>query len=490
MSRRSSFLCRCEMLSIPLKDDCSEEAFRAAARHCLAKGLAPDQVVFSAGDSLSLFGEEAPNVSPAPGVAVPRSYAKMVTVIVCHSEPDRFALLYRLLWRICQGERHVLDNPADPDVAKAMRYAKAVEKDVYRMQAYVRFAERKIDGAQVFVAWHEPRHRVLRLVAPFFVDRFSNMDWLIATPLGTAAWRGGVLTFGPPAARPAKTADAVLDELWMTYFRSTFNPARLRVNAMVAQMPKRHWSTMPETAQISEMVREAGARVAEIGARVVERPPRFAERVAERMADNQRRVSQPFSLDALRDEIQACRLCPLHEPATQAVPGEGMPGAEIMFVGEQPGDQEDLTGKPFVGPAGVMFQRALAEAGIERQKTFVTNAVKHFKFEPRGKRRVHMTPSTGEVTKCRFWLNREIAIIKPKLIVALGATAMLGITGRKVPVTKIRGSVVAADDLSILVTVHPSYLLRLPDKELASAEYTRFVDDLRQARVWCDAQVR
>jgi uracil-DNA glycosylase len=475
------------MLSIPLEEDCSEEAFRAAARHCLARGLAPDKVVFSAGSTLPLFAEEAPDAAPAAGVAVPRNYANLVPKIVCHGEPDRFALLYRLLWRIHHGERQVLGNPADRDVAKAMRYAKAVEKDVYRMQAYVRFAEREIDGAQVFVAWHEPRHRVLRLAAPFFVDRFSNMDWLIATPLGTAAWRGGVLAFGPPATRPAETGDAVLDELWTTYYRATFNPARLRVKAMVAQMPKRHWATLPETASIPEMVREAGARVAEIDARAVERPPRFAERLAERMAATQTRASEPFSLDALREEIQACRLCPLHGPATQAVPGEGTPGAEIMFVGEQPGDQEDLTGKPFVGPAGQMFERALAEAGIERQKTYVTNAVKHFKFEPRGKRRVHMKPSGSEVTKCRFWLNREIAIVKPKLVVALGGTAMLGLTGHSVPVTKTRGSVLAADGLPIFVTVHPSYLLRLPDKDRASAEYTRFVDDLRQARVWCDA---
>ena len=475
------------MLSIPLGDHCSEEEFRAAARHCLARDLAPDNVLFSLGGTLPLFAEEAPKGAPAADVKVPRCYANLVPKIVCHSEQDRFALLYRLLWRIHRGERQVLDNPADPDVVKALRYAKAVEKDVYRMQAYVRFAEREIEGARLFVAWHEPQHRVLRLAAPFFVDRFSNMDWLIASPLGTVAWRRGMLALGPPAARPTEARDAVLDELWTAYFRATFNPARLRVKAMVAQMPKRHWATMPETALIPEMVRDAGARVTDMGARAPGRPPRFAERLAQRMAAAPAQEPERMSLEALRQEIRSCRLCPLHGPATQAVTGEGAPGAEMMFVGEQPGDQEDLAGRPFVGPAGQVFERALAEAGIERQKTYVTNAVKHFKFESRGKRRMHMKPSSGEVTKCRSWLDREIAAVKPKLVVALGATAMLGLTGRPVPVTKVRGQVIAAEGFSILVTVHPSYLLRLPDKDRVEAEYRRLVADLRKARAWCDA---
>jgi uracil-DNA glycosylase len=475
------------MLSVPLGDRCSEEEFRAAARHCLARGIAPDDVLFSVGGTLPLFAEEAPDSALAADVRVPRCYANLVPKVVCNSEQDRFALLYRLLWRIYRGERQVLDNPADPDVAKALRYAKAVEKDVYRMQAYVRFAERAIEGARLFVAWHEPQHQVLRLAAPFFVDRFSNMDWLIATPLGTVAWKSGTLAFGPPAARPDGARDTVLDELWTTYFRATFNPARLRVKAMVAQMPKRHWPTMPETALISGMVRAAGARVTDMEARAPEKPPRFAGALAQRMTAAPAQKPEFSSFETLREEIRSCRLCPLHGPATQVVTGEGASEAEMMFVGEQPGDQEDLAGRPFVGPAGRVFDRALAEAGIARHETYVTNAVKHFKFEPRGKRRMHMKPNSGEVTKCRFWLDRELAAVKPKLVVALGATAMLGLTGRPVPVTKVRGQVIAAEGFSILVTVHPSYLLRLPDKDRVDAEYRRFVADLQKARTWCDA---
>ncbi|WEX11630.1 UdgX family uracil-DNA binding protein [Chelativorans sp. AA-79] len=436
--------------------------------------------MFSTGEELSLFSEDGGEELEPLAVKVPRAYPKLVAKVICHNAPDRFALLYRLLWRIHSGERHVLQISADPDVICAMRYARAVDKVVYRMHAYVRFAEREIEGEKVFAAWHEPQHRVLRLAAPFFVDRFSNMEWLIATPFGTIAWRRGELIFGPPAARPAERGDEVLDELWTAYYRTTFNPARLRVKAMVAQMPKRHWNTMPETALIPDMVQTAGLRVEAMQSRTPDTPPRFAAAVTQRIAAKPPETGHA-PLDVLRREVQECRLCPLHGPATQAVFGEGAPEASIMFVGEQPGDQEDLNGRPFVGPAGQIFDRALAEAGIERAKAYVTNAVKHFKFEPRGKRRVHMKPSAGEITKCRFWLRREIVAVRPKLVVALGATAMLGLTGQSVAVTKERGNVLFFDGLSILVTVHPSYILRLPEPDMAELEYGRFVADLKTA---------
>src|SRR5690606_11766055 len=186
------------MLTVPLPEDCSVEAFRQAARKCLARDLPPDQVMFTSGDEGSLFGPLSADVEEGREgfVKVRRSFLGLISRVLCQRGPVRFALLYRLLWRLCQGERGLFDNIADRDVMLAARYAKAVDKDVYRMHAYVRFAAREIDGKEVFVAWHEPTHRVLRRAAPFFVDRFTNMDWLIATPVGTAAWHGGALSFG------------------------------------------------------------------------------------------------------------------------------------------------------------------------------------------------------------------------------------------------------------------------------------------------------
>jgi uracil-DNA glycosylase len=172
----------------------------------------------------------------------------------------------------------------------------------------------------------------------------------------------------------------------------------------------------------------------------------------------------------------------LWKHATQTVFGEGLSHAQVMLVGEQPGDKEHLAGLPFVGPAGQMLDRALIEAGIDRKKTYVTNAVKHFKFVPRGKIRLHQKPSTPEIRACRRWYERELALLKPALVVAMGATAAQCVFGKLTPINKSRGRVIElADGTKALVTVHPSYLLRLPDEEAKVQEYARFVDELKIA---------
>jgi uracil-DNA glycosylase len=186
------------------------------------------------------------------------------------------------------------------------------------------------------------------------------------------------------------------------------------------------------------------------------------------------------SLTAARKDAEHCTRCPLHKHATQTVFGEGPAHASVVFVGEQPGDQEDLQGKPFVGPAGQMFDRALAEAGIDRTRVYVTNAVKHFKFEPRGKRRIHQKPNNNEIEACRWWLDKELHLIKPRLTVALGATAARALTGRDTTISRSRGRLMPLrDGAEGFITVHPSFLLRLPDEAAKAREYARFVDDLR-----------
>ena len=188
------------------------------------------------------------------------------------------------------------------------------------------------------------------------------------------------------------------------------------------------------------------------------------------------------SLAALRKAESECRRCPLYKNATQAVPGEGPVRARIMLVGEQPGDKEDLAGKPFVGPAGRVLDRALADAGIPRDETFVTNAVKHFKFEPRGKRRLHKKPNAYEIERCKWWLEQERAIVQPQLVVALGATAARSLMGRQVAIGKVRGEVSAlADGKQLLVTIHPSALLRIQEETDKRTAYTAFVKDLKAA---------
>jgi uracil-DNA glycosylase len=185
-------------------------------------------------------------------------------------------------------------------------------------------------------------------------------------------------------------------------------------------------------------------------------------------------------LDALSRRAASCQACPLWKDATQTVFGEGPPNADVMFVGEQPGDREDREGRPFVGPAGLLLDKALVEAGLDRKRIYVTNAVKHFKFEQRGKRRLHKRPNTSEIKICRRWLFDEIEAVSPRLIVALGATAAHGLTGRATAVQSNRGSVLTVDKgLRVFMTIHPSALLRLQDEEEKRSGYQSFVNDLR-----------
>jgi uracil-DNA glycosylase len=185
-------------------------------------------------------------------------------------------------------------------------------------------------------------------------------------------------------------------------------------------------------------------------------------------------------IESLRREAASCQVCPLWKDATQTVFGEGRQDAEIMLVDEQPGDREDREGRPFVGPAGLLLDKALREAGVDRERVYVTNAVKHFKFEPRGKRRLHKRPNASEIKICRRWLFKEIEAISPRLIVALGASAAQGLTGQTIPVQSNRGSLLSIDKgLRVLVTIHPSALLRLQDEKEKRSDYASFVNELR-----------
>ncbi|HHY50381.1 MAG TPA: UdgX family uracil-DNA binding protein [Alphaproteobacteria bacterium] len=194
------------------------------------------------------------------------------------------------------------------------------------------------------------------------------------------------------------------------------------------------------------------------------------------------------SLAEARAAVQGCRRCPLYRVATQAVFGEGPQTAEVMFVGEQPGDQEDLAGRPFVGPAGRIFDAALARAGIDRSRAYVTNAVKHFKFVPRGKRRLHQRPNGGEIAACRFWLDLERDFVRPRVVIAMGATAVQGLLGRAATITSLRGKPIELDDGALmLATVHPSYLLRIRELDDRKRAMRAFEADLRQARALAGA---
>jgi DNA polymerase len=451
--------------------------FRNAARYGLANGIAPDALTFSAGEQQNLFDGFAPGKA-ATAMSVPRFYAELLEDVICHRAEDRFALLYQVLWRLKHGEPQLLSRASDPAMARLALYAKSVHRDIHKMHAFVRLRATQTPEGELFVSWFEPEHYILERAAPFFADRFAGMRWIIATPEGTALWDGNKLCFAPPRAKPDRLDDPVLDGIWATYYQTIFNPARLNVATMVREMPRKYWRNLPETALARELITKASARVSDMD-REPDAPPRFAAKAAPRTQVESFRAD---AWETLRSKAGGCTLCPLYKPATQTVFGEGPRDARLVLVGEQPGDSEDIAGHVFVGPAGQLLDRALKEAGIERSQAYITNAVKHFKFALRGKRRIHQRPTHAEVKACHPWLARELSLLEPELVVALGATAALALSGRAVTIQEMRGRELQwGDGRRGLLTVHPAFLLRLPDETTRRAEYTKFVADLKLA---------
>jgi DNA polymerase len=442
------------------------DGWRTAARALAAARVPADQVVWQVGEQpADLFGHEAVPDAAAGAFSVPRPFVELARSVVAHSDPERFALLYRMLLRLREAPGAMADR-ADPLLRRLEEMAKGVRRDMHKMRAFVRFREvETTDGAR-FVAWFEPEHHIVRLNAGFFVRRFASMRWSILTPELSIHWDGETLSESPGATKADAPEGDPIEEVWRTYYGSIFNPARLKIGAMLKEMPRKYWKNMPETALVPQLI--AGAQAREAG---------MIEKARTDIGGNAR-----IAWEALRDEAAACTRCHLYKHATQTVFGEGEVSARLMFVGEQPGDQEDLAGKPFVGPAGQVFNQALAQAGIDRSITYVTNAVKHFKFEQRGKRRIHAKPQGPEIDACRWWIDQERVLIRPPVTVALGATAARSLLGKVVTISGTRGQPLKlADGGECWVTIHPSYLLRLQDKAQAEDEFERFVEDLKRA---------
>ncbi|MDO9381473.1 MAG: UdgX family uracil-DNA binding protein [Hyphomicrobiaceae bacterium] len=466
--------------------------WREKARALLQARVRPEETVWTVagrGEGGDLFAERADVAVAAASsgtISVPRAFVDMAKFVICHNAADRFALLYRILWRLLD-DKHLMEIAADADVQRAEALAKAVRRDKHKMTAFVRFREAVTEDGSVWIAWFEPEHHIVEATAPFFVRRFANMKWSILTPGTSAHWDGEELVFTTGSVRAdAPSADA-LEDYWRVYFASIFNPARLNTAAMQREMPKKYWKNMPEAGLIPDLVRGATQRT---NAMLLNPPPPPRVAAQDRRAVMQRSQQQvespdgdPLSWRNFDAQLTGCRRCPLWRNATQAVPGTGPRSADVMLVGEQPGDQEDLQGEPFVGPAGKLLDRALEAAGLPRGAIYLTNAVKHFKFEPRGKRRLHKKPNGSEIDVCRWWLASEIKLVQPKLIVALGATAASSLLQRPVKISAERGLPIALPEgAQALLTVHPSYLLRLPDPEVAELERRRFVHDLKRAR--------
>jgi uracil-DNA glycosylase len=490
------------LLPVTLQGPADLEGFRRAARALLAQHMLPEQVSWHSSDTpvQDLFASgiagavEATTAihhaafKDAPPVSVPPEFVTLCETAILHSDPNRFGLLYRILWRLVHepGLRH---DPLDADRVKAQQMAQAVRRDMHKMKAFVRFRtvqdetfRSHPEGGPLHVAWFEPEHHIVEAIAPFFARRFTQMRWAVLTPERSIQWDGAQLSFGPGASKSDAPPPDAGEKLWLTYYENIFNPARLKMKMMQKEMPRKYWHNLPEAALIAPLAAGAYERnanmVDQAPAGLARRMPAIKVLPVAAAAPETHDGTPVRSLARLRELTNHCRECTIGACATQAVCGEGPLQASLMFVGEQPGDQEDLQGRPFVGPAGQLLDRALDELDIQREQVFVSNAVKHFKYELRGKRRIHKTPTQREAAACQHWLDDEIAMVQPGLLVALGATAARSLLGRAVPVLANRGQIFSREDgRKVLVTLHPSALLRLPAGERETA-YAAWLADL------------
>lgn len=454
--------------------------WRATARRLLADDVPPDLAGWSDATQPALFANddiqhEISRVAPA--ASVPTQFLRLLRTVALHRDPRRWDLMYRLLWRLRHEGRGLLSDAADATLALARRFAHDVRRDLHKMHAFVRFRELsplEADGRPRYVAWYEPQQLILREGAQFFARRFANMDWTIVTPEGAAVWDQRELRFEDSPGRDSLPRADSRESLWRTYYRSICNVARLKPSAMKREMPGHRWKNLPEAAEIPTLMREATRTVSrfdEPASRARHSPIRAD---GPSLRDRQAQAPDQRTLDA-------CRRCPLWERATQAVSGEGPADARIVLVGEQPGDEEDLKGRPFVGSAGRLLDQLLEEAGIDRRSIYITNAVKHFKWEPRGKRRLHKTPAQQEVAACEVWLRGELERLRPTVVVALGATALRALATHAGTVGSARGELLETQEgVALLATWHPSALLRARDDSVARMR-AEVVVDLRRA---------
>ena len=489
--------------------------WRTHARIALQEGYAPEDLDFqdvTVPSNLTLDlglgkteGEHTGDPIPNPHTS--QAFLDVAQTAAVHRDPTRWNLLYRILFRL-QANRDLLRIEIDTDVAHLRQIEQQVRRDLHKMHAFLRF--RKVtpdamdeanpfaippkpgspgDGAAApvsqdplaaehFVAWYQPDHRILPLAAPFFVERFAPMQWTILTPDASVSWdpvmrqlhwfEGLRREFAPQADE--------LEDLWRSYYTSIFNPARLNTAAMRSEMPVRYWKDLPEVALLPTLITQSASRVGSMVTTQAAKPSAAPF------------VPSRHELPLINAALPSCKGCDLYLHATQAVPGVGPSPAEVrkpaalMLVGEQPGDQEDLQGLPFVGPAGKVLDKVLGELDIPRSSVYVTNAVKHFKFIQRGKLRLHQSPRMSEITACRPWLLAEIDAVRPKVVLCLGASASKSLLGGTFALMRDHGRVLStpyADQ--VVATIHPSAVLRARDQQSGEQLYNFLRDDLALA---------
>lgn len=428
---------------------------------------------------------------------LPCAFRDTMHLALLHREPGRHALLHRIAQRLWCDPRAWQDKMHDDHIL-VQEWQRQVRRDMHKTKAFVRFNRvsedaRAADQAE-YVAWFEPLHHTLVEVAPFFVRRFTQMRWSILSPSATVRWDGQRLHAGPGSSRTDAPPPDAGEALWLTYYARIFNPARVKISAMKKEMPVIYWKNLPEARLIPTLLAHAPQRVGKMIASTDDTHRRLPNLLPLIKA-----IDPVGSLAWVATAVHNCNECACASRATQSVMGEGPATARIFIVGEQPGDREDLTGRPFAGPSGQLLRAALQEIGIDIEHVYVTNAVKHFSYDMRGKRRMHKTPAQADVQRCSQWLEAELMAVGPSTIIALGRTALRAIEQLAgfVPTVTLpdrtelpppsaprafeRGRWQGAE---VAAVAHPSALLRAGASP-GTEGYRRWQEELRQmTRPW------
>ena len=456
--------------------------FRSKARKLIGNQVPPSEVqLFDDDGQRSLFGD-SPDLGDMSVATfrVSKEFLSLAQSVAYHRDFNRWNLLYRTLWRIKNEQSYLLEIETDADVHRLIQMEKQVRRDAHKMKAFVRFRKVERDEQEYFVAWHQPDHRIVRRVSPFFARRFKGMNWAILTPDESVTWDQSELHFGPGVTRSDAPGFDELEDLWRTYYANIFNPARVKVKMMKSEMPVRYWKNLPEADIIADLLTEAPKRVEEM----IQQHEGFEQTAANFIKQTE---IESFTLATLKEMAAECTACDLCREATQTVFGTGPVEAKVVLLGEQPGDQEDIAGIPFVGPAGRVLDEAIRNAGLNRSQLYLTNVVKHFKHvktnnedSPNGKKRIHQKPNAREVRCCRPWFDAEWSCLNDaEFLVCLGETAAKAILGPGNKISAVRGRLLVTDYCEkTIVTWHPAAILRSPLEGQRQEKMRELIKDL------------
>lgn len=446
------------MIIVPIERNF--EDWRMKARELLAQKIPPHQVNWQADTQGFSFGTFFENKNTPADIKIPRDFFEQAFVASCFRDDSIWSLLYRLAWRLVFEDKNLLKIEIDPDTVELNAKVRLVNRDLHKMKAFVRFKELKQDeNESLFMAWHRPDHRITRLAAPFFKDRFNGMKWVIMTEDETILWDKKEIHFLEGVEAYELPQDEK-EDLWKTYYSSIFNPARIKVSAMKKELPVRHWKTLPETELITSLLDEAPARLKEF----------YDSQTAPAQ------IQEFTSFEELNKAILKCKSCGICEKSSGPVFGEGPLDAEVMILGEQPGNEEDLAGKNFIGPAGQILNEALNQVGLKREEFFVTNVVKSFKWVQTYDMRQHRTADAKEISACRPWVQNEIKLVKPKILVCLGRSAAQSVLGKMIKLEDMRGKFFSTPFCeNTIILPHPASILR--DKESKDEAFGRFIQE-------------